>query len=412
MSGNSRVRVAVTGLGVKSPAGVTVASAFDATAAGRGLAQRVDAQPELEVGPFLACRVPTFEAGEYFSRREHATLDRSTLLGVAAAVDAFHDSGLDSAAGTDRWSVSCGTGGSGPASAAESATRAWVRDRSGISVFTVPMLMPSAVAARASIKLGLTGPTLTYATACASGATAIGEAYRAVRAGHLDVAIAGGVEACLSPLVMESFRRVGAMSVRFDDPAGASRPFDVDRDGFVMAEGAAFVVLEEWHHAARRGARIYAELAGYGSNSDGFHIVAPRSDGAAAARCMVAALDDARTPAADIGHVNAHGTSTLRNDEAEASAIAIAFGSCTPPVTSVKGVTGHMFGGSGAFEAVVTALSVATGTVPPTANHHRQSGESKLDVVTSSARCLGPAPAISNSFGFGGHNVTLVFRPV
>jgi 3-oxoacyl-[acyl-carrier-protein] synthase II len=210
---------------------------------------------------------------------------------------------------------------------------------------------------------------------------------------------------------MASFARMGALSTRRDDPAHASRPFDADRDGFVMGEGAAFVVLEAWDHAVARGARIFGELLGYGRNSDAFHITAPSPDGAGAVACMQLALDDARLSVSDIGSINAHGTSTPLNDSAEAGAITKLFGEDGPPVTSVKGVTGHLIGAAGAAEAVASVLTIINGQVPPTANHERKGDDITVDVVSGSPRDVAPAPVMSNSFGFGGHNVSLVIGP-
>lgn len=405
------MRVAVTGLGAKTPAGADAGSAYATTLAGRCLARRLDGY-SASGETVLACLVPDDATEGYFNRRELNGMDRTAVLGVSAALDAFADSGLEPDGRLDRWAIAVGVGGTGEAATAENITRSFLADGTGVTVFTAGLLMPNATAARIALRLGVTGPALTYATACTSGATAIGEGLRAIRGGYADVVIAGGVDAGLAPLVVEGFLRVGAVSRRIDDPAASSRPFDADRDGFVMGEGGAFLVLERWDHATDRGARIYAELAGYGSNSDAFHIVAPRPDGSVAAACMSAALADAGIGPADIGHVNAHGTSTVRNDDAETEAILRCFGADAPPVTATKGVTGHMIGGAGAFEAVVTVLSVAGGLVPPVANHVRQSGDAKLDIVAGEPRPLSPAAALSTSFAFGGHNAALVFRPV
>jgi 3-oxoacyl-[acyl-carrier-protein] synthase II len=409
MTAGGRIRVAVTGLGVKTPAGVSVTEAFERVLSGKPTAQFVNALVGQNV-PF-ACVVPDFDTTPYFSVRQRNGLDRAARLGLAAAVDALADSGLAAEATTDRWGVFVGTGGVGVVAGTGIAVTAELRGRRGVTAYTLPMLMPSATAARIGIRFGVRGPANTYGTACASGATAIGEAVRAIRAGALDVVVVGGVDSCVLPMIMTAFERVGALSRRADDPAGASRPFDADRDGFVMAEGAAFLVLERWEHAAARGARVYAEMGGYGANSDAYHIVAPAPDGAAAAACMAAALDDARIDRRDVGHINAHGTSTVLNDAAEATAIVRCFTANTPPVTAPKGVVGHMIGGAGAFEAVMSVLTVRSGLVPPVANHVGQSGPNVVDVVADEPRDVGPAAAVSNSFGFGGHNASLVFLP-
>lgn len=409
MSGTHRDRVAVTGLGAKTPAGLTVTEAFAHVLSGKSTARRVDALVGTAV-PF-ACTVPGFDTTPYFSARHGNGLDRVSRLGLCAAVDAHRDSGLPVDGAGDRWGVFVGTGGSGPVAGTDTAVTAELQGRRGVTAYTVPMLMPSAAAARIAIRFGVRGPAHTYVTACASGATALGEALCAIRAGNLDVALAGGVDSAVAPMTMTAFDRVGALSRRVDDPAGASRPFDADRDGFVMAEGAAFLVLERWEHASARGARIYAELAGYGANSDAYHVVAPAPDGAAAAACMAMAVRDAGIERSDIGHINAHGTSTVRNDAAEAAAVVRCFGPHPPPVTATKGVVGHMIGAAGAFEAVVSVLSIRDGLVPPVANHVSQSDPPIIDVVAGQPRELRPAPVLSNSFGFGGHNTALVFLP-
>ncbi|HEY7142698.1 MAG TPA: beta-ketoacyl-[acyl-carrier-protein] synthase family protein, partial [Streptosporangiaceae bacterium] len=364
-------RVAITGLGAKTPAGATVRESFTAVSNGKSLARRIDALCDADVTVPIAAVVPEFDRDRYFSKRERLGLDRTAQLGLAAAIDAASDSGLAMDQLGERCGVFAGIGGVATCGTAESVTTSRIRTGRRLGPFTVPMLMPSATAARIGLRLGVTGPALTYATACASGSTAIGEALRAIRSGALDAVLAGGAESGVTPLVIEGFAQIGALSRRTDDPAGASRPFDQDRDGFVMGEGAAFLVLESWDRAAARGARIYAELAGYGSNSDAYHIVAPDPGGGRAARCVAAALADARLDPADIGHVNAHGTATVRNDDAEAAALASCFGPAIPPVTATKGITGHMIGGAGAFEAVMTVLTVRHGWVPPVANFHR-----------------------------------------
>ncbi|SHN27709.1 beta-ketoacyl-[acyl-carrier-protein] synthase family protein [Cryptosporangium aurantiacum] len=402
-----RIRVAVTGIGVKSPAGTTVGAAFDALLAGVSLTRRC-ADGET---PYLAGIVPQFDVASYFPGRGRQGADRTAELGLAAAVDAVRDSGLRKHGARNRWAVTFGTGGAGVASAAEALTQSWDAGHDGFTAHTVPMLMPSATAARIGLRFGVTGPVSTHVAACASSTVAIGEGLRAIRSGMADVVLAGGAEACLSPLVVEAFRRLGALSSRVDRPADASRPFDAARDGFVLAEGAAFLVLERWSHALSRNARIYAELAGYATNCDAHHMVVPRLDGRLAADCMAAALHDAHVEPREVGHVNAHATSTPAGDEAEAAAILRCFGVKAPPVTAPKGVTGHMIGASGAFETVVTVLSVQQGAVPPVANHSRQTDGAALDLVTGEPRWLPPAPALTNSFAFGGHNAALVVTP-
>jgi 3-oxoacyl-[acyl-carrier-protein] synthase II len=271
------------------------------------------------------------------------------------------------------------------------------------------MMMANATAALVGIHNGFTGPNTAVATACATGAHAIGDGARLIRDGMADVVVCGGTESCITPVTMAAFARMGALS-KNPDHAAASRPFDDDRDGFVMGEGAAFLVLEPYEQAVGRGAEILGEVAGYGMTCDAHHITAPVEDGSGAVAAIEIALADAGLAPSAIGHVNAHGTSTPHNDSAEAAAIAKVFGAGALPVTSVKGVTGHLIGAAGAVEAVATLLSIDRGIVPPTANHHHT--DLPVDVVAGEPRTVERAPAVSTSFAFGGHNVALVFAPV
>jgi 3-oxoacyl-[acyl-carrier-protein] synthase II len=273
------------------------------------------------------------------------------------------------------------------------------------------MMMANATAALIGMKFGWTGPNFCVATACAAGSHGVGEGARLIREGSADVVLAGGSEAAVTPIAIAAFARMGALSGRHDAPELASRPFDIARDGFVIGEGAAFLVLERWDRAVARGARIYGEVAGYGRNADAHHITAPSPGGVGAAACMQQALDDSGLTPSEIGHVNAHGTSTDLNDLAEAQAIRKVFGDDAPPVTSNKGVLGHMIAGAGAAEAVASMLSIRDGIVPPTANFENLGDDIALDVVAGSVREIGPQPVISNSFGFGGHNASLVLTP-
>jgi 3-oxoacyl-[acyl-carrier-protein] synthase II len=280
-----------------------------------------------------------------------------------------------------------------------------------VSPFLVPMMMANATAGTIAMQFGWKGPNFCVATACAASANAIGEAARLIRDESADIVMTGGSESCMTPTAISAFARMTALSGRNDDPEHASRPFDADRDGFVMGEGAAALVLERWDRAVARGAHIYGEVLGYGRNADAYHITAPSPGGEGAAACMQLALEDAGLSPGAIGHVNAHGTSTPMNDAAEAEAIGKVFGGSAPPVTSTKGVTGHLIGAAGATEAIACLLTFANGAIPPTANLERLGEEIALDVVGGAPRSLDPAPALSNSFGFGGHNATLVLAP-
>lgn len=272
----------------------------------------------------------------------------------------------------------------------------------------VPMMMTNATAGVISIQFGWTGPSLCITTACAASANAVGEAVRLIREGSADVAIAGGSESAITPTAIAAFARAGALSGRNDEPTRASRPFDTGRDGFVMGEGAAFLMLERWEHAEARGATILGELLGYGRNCDAYHITAPAPGGAGAVQCMGLALADAGLTPADIGHVNTHGTSTPLGDVGESEAILKVFGSNAPPITSTKGVTGHLVGAAGATEAIATLLACRDGIVPPVANYEDPDPEIHADVVHGEPRPITSKIGLSNSFGFGGHNATLI----
>jgi 3-oxoacyl-[acyl-carrier-protein] synthase II len=406
----TRARIAVTGLGVKTPAGTDIEQFWATLTAGRSQAAvltRIDPEP-LPVK--FGCEVKDFDATQYMNPKEARRVDRVTQLGFAAAADALADAGelnVDPA----RSAVIIGTGIGGLITLEEQTHVYHEKGAARVSPFLVPMMMANATAGTIAMQFGWTGPNLCIATACAASAHAIGEAARLIRDGTADVVMTGGTESCLTPTAISAFARMTALSGRNDAPEKASRPFDAGRDGFVMGEGGAALVLEDWDRAVARGARIYGEVAGYGRNADAYHITAPSPGGEGAAACMQLALDDAGLQGAQIGHVNAHGTSTPLNDAAEAEAIRKVFGDAPPPVTSTKGVTGHLIGAAGATEAVACLLAISRGSVPPTANLEQLGDDINLDVVAGSARELAPAAAVSNSFGFGGHNATLVFTP-
>jgi 3-oxoacyl-[acyl-carrier-protein] synthase II len=399
-------------MGVKTPAGTNLDSFWSTLIEARSAAapiERFEMHPDL--GVRFACEVRDFDPIPYLGPKEVRRTDRVTHLGMAAAADAVSQAGSLSA-DPARCGVVAGTGIGGVETLE---TQVSVHDARGpgrVSPFFVPMMMPNATAALVGMQHGWTGPNLTVVTACAAGTNAIGEAAHLIRHGVCDVILAGGAEASVTPVTMAAFARMGALSTRNDDPTAASRPFDASRDGFVMGEGAAFLVLEDWESAEARGATIYGEILGYGRNSDAHHITAPSPGGAGAAACMQLALDDAALAAQDIGHINAHGTSTPLNDASEAEAVAKVFGDSPPPITSTKGVTGHLIGAAGAAEAVATVLALSNRRVPPTANHEKVDEGVTVDVVAGSPLELTEArPAISNSFGFGGHNASVVIGP-
>jgi 3-oxoacyl-[acyl-carrier-protein] synthase II len=403
-------RVAVTGMGVKAPGGTSLSMLESTMLSGRTVAEPIAEFAEHGLPVTFGVRVPPFDTQPYLSPRELRQLSRVPMLALTAAMDAVADAGL-SIGEPDRVGVAVGAGAGG-ISVTEDIVTAHHADFSRVPVLSVTHTMANAAAGRISIQLGARGAAMTYAMACASGTVALGEAMRKIRYGELDVVIAGGAEAPLSFSVVGGFARLGALSTRNDDPGQASRPFDQDRDGFVLGEGAAFLVLERWSHAEARGARIYGELAGYGANSDAHHVVSPREDGSSAATCMMRAIRDARLMPADIGHINAHGTATQQNDEAEARAIRASFGDSGPPVTAPKGVLGHSLGASGAVEAVIALTAARSGRIPPVANFVAgKENTGLIDVVAGTPRIVPKAPVISNSFAFGGHNASVVFIP-
>jgi 3-oxoacyl-[acyl-carrier-protein] synthase II len=408
LDARGRPRVAVTGLGVKTPAGSDVEGLWNTVvAAVECAAARIQRFDPSELPVQFAGEVRDFDPTPYFGPKEARRQDRVTQLGFAAAVDALADAG-ELGADPSRCAVIAATGVGGLESMEINQQTFMERGASRVSPFFVTMMMPNATAGAISINFGWTGPNMCIATACAAGTHAIGEGARLIRDGTADAVVAGGAEAGVTPLTISAFARMGALSTRNDDPPRASRPFDADRDGFVMSEGAAFVILEPLERALARGARVYGTVSGYGRNADAHHITAPSPGGAGAAVCMQLALDDAGITSSAIGHVNAHGTSTPLNDASEAEALRKVFGDHSPPVTSTKGVTGHMIGGAGAAEAVIALLSLRDGIVPPTANLQKIGDEIELDVVHGESRSIGRAPVLSNSFGFGGHNATLI----
>ncbi|HEX5094745.1 MAG TPA: beta-ketoacyl-ACP synthase II [Acidimicrobiia bacterium] len=406
-----RHRVAITGIGLKTPAGQDVETFWSTLNANRSVAAELQRFDPSELPVRFGCEVLDYDVTQYIGPKEARRLDRVTHLGLGAAADALADAG-ELRNNPARSAVIMGTGIGGLNTLEEQTIVYKDKGPNRVSPFFVPMMMANATAGNIAMQFGWTGPNLCIATACAASAHAIGEAARLVREGTADVVMTGGSEACLTPVAISAFGRMTALSNRNDAPELASRPFDADRDGFVMGEGAAALVLEPWERAVARGARIHGEVIGYGRNADAFHITAPSPGGEGASACMQLALDDAGLSPTAIGHVNAHGTSTPLNDAAEAEAIRKVFGGDNAvPVTSTKGVTGHLIGAAGATEAIAAVLAMARGSVPPTANLERIGDDIMLDVVHDAPRELAAAPSLSNSFGFGGHNATLVFAP-
>jgi 3-oxoacyl-[acyl-carrier-protein] synthase II len=407
---NSRRRIAITGMGVKTPAGNDLETFWSTIVAAKSMADTWTLIDPDVVPVKFGCEVKDFDSVAYLGPKESRRQDRVAQLGFAAAADAAKQAG-EIGADPARCAVVVGTGVGGLATLESQVNLNTAKGAERVSPFLVPMMMTNATAGLISIQFGWTGPSLCITTACAAGANAVGEAGRLIREGSADVVIAGGTESAITPTAMAGFARAGALSGRNDEPKRASRPFDAGRDGFVMGEGAGFLVLEEWERAVARGATILGELLGYGRNCDAYHITAPAPGGAGTVACMTAALDDAGIEPARVNHVNAHGTSTPLNDVNESEACLKVFGGTTPPVTSIKGVTGHLIGAAGAVEAVASLLSLRYGIVPPVANYETPDPEIGADVVHGAPREIGEGVALSNSLGFGGHNATLVLGP-
>ena len=411
-----RTRVVVTGLGVVTPAGLDVASTHAAVLAGRSAARPISTWTTDGHEVTCAASIVDFPLSNLAAARAARRLDRVALLGVAAAEEATIQAGLASTEGTGdvdptRVAVVIGSGVGGILTLEDQIETRVVRGPRRVSPLLIPMMMANATAGLVSLRHGFRGAAMSVSTACASGANSIGIGLDLIRAGRADVVVAGGAESSITPTAMAAFSRMGALSTRNDDPTAASRPFDRDRDGFVMGEGAGILVLESAAHAERRGATVLGEVAGYGATADAHHVTAPRPDGAAAVAAMREALADAGLAPADIGHVNAHGTSTPLNDRAEANALVELFGRNGPPVTSTKGVTGHLVGAAGAVEAVLALRCAGAGSVPAVANLTDPDVDEALSLVIGEPRSIGVGPVLSNSFGFGGHNASLVLVP-
>ncbi len=414
---DGRPRVVVTGVGAVTPAGPTAAATLEAVLAARPAAVPITSW-DTEGNPVrFAAEITDFDPAPLIEPRDARRIDRVSQLGIVAAQEALAQAGLAGEGadleGIDRTRVAViiGSGVGGIISLEDQIGVRITKGINRVGPMLIPMMMANATSGLVALRHGFHGSAFSVATACASGVDSIGVAADLIRAGRADVVVAGGTEAAITPTAMAAFARMGALSTRNDDPAAASRPFDRDRDGFVMGEGAGVVVLESAEHAARRGATSLGELAGYGSTCDAHHITAPDPDGAGAIASMHQALAEAGLAPAAIGHVNAHGTSTPLNDAAESGAMAKVFGHGGPPVTSTKGVTGHLVGATGAVEAIIGLLAAAAGRVPPVANLVDPDVEPSIDLVRDEPREIPVAPVLSNSFGFGGHNASLVLVP-
>ncbi|MBW7990196.1 MAG: beta-ketoacyl-ACP synthase II [Planctomycetes bacterium] len=409
----SKRRVVITGLGCVTALAESANELFAALCEGQSGISIIES---FDTGAYpvkFGGEIRNFEVTKYIHQRESKRMDRFTQFAMAAAKQAVEDSGLDfSKENVFRAGVIVGTGIGGLKEIEDQHIRLLNKGPKKVSPFCVPRLMANAASGNIAIAYGLRGPNFCVSSACASGNNAIGEAFNNIVAGRSDIIITGGAEAALTPIGLASFCAARSLSLRNDDPQGASKPFDRDRDGFVLSEGAGVLVLEEESRAKKRGANIYAELLGYSANDDGYHITAPRPDGEGAAAAMELALNDASVEKDEISYINAHGTSTALNDIAESSAIRFVFGeqAYKIPVSSTKSCLGHLLGASGAVELIICVKAIKESTIPPTINLQNidERCGAKMDYVPLEARETNVNIAMSNSFGFGGHNSCLV----
>ena len=408
MRGDER-RVVITGMGAVTPVGRDVARTWTAMTESRSGVGPIRSFDASGLPVRIAAEVTDFSPSDHFGVRDARRIDRFAQLGLVAARQALADSGLDVGARPERVGVVFGSGLGGLSTLVDQVGVLAERGPGRVSPFLVPMMIPNMVAGQIAIESGARGPTSCTVTACAASANAIGLGADLIRLGRADAVVAGGSDATIMPICVAAFSQMNALSTRNDDPEAASRPFDAGRDGFVLGEGGAALVLEERDHALARGATVLAELAGWGSSSDAHHLTAPDPAGAGAAAAMRTALHDAGVAPDAVGYVNAHGTSTELNDRTEALAVREVLGT-EVAVSSTKSVTGHLLGAAGAVEAVACVQVLRTGVIPPTANLERPDPDCGLDLVRGEAREADVTVAVSNSFGFGGHNVTLVLH--
>jgi 3-oxoacyl-[acyl-carrier-protein] synthase II len=407
-----RKRIVVTGLGCLSPLANDWPSTWKALAAGISGVAPITHFDASRYKTRFAAEVKGFDPVALFGSKEARRMDRFTQFALAAALQAVEHSGLKiDDANRDRVGALIGTGIGGVATMTEQITVLAERGPDRVSPFLVPMMLADTAPGMVAIRLGIRGPNLAVITACATGSNTIGEAAEMIRRGSADVILAGGAEAAVVPLALAGLGVMNALSTRNDDPQRASRPFDLNRDGFVVGEGVAVLVLESLEYAQGRGARILAEVTGYGTSDDAYHISAPAENGAGAALCMNLALENANLGTEDVDYINAHGTSTLLNDKSETAAIKTVFGAQAykVPISSTKSMTGHLLGASGALEAAVCVQVLLDGLLPPTINYETPDPECDLDYVPNRARQKAVRHVMSNSFGFGGHNATLIF---
>lgn len=414
MNGNAP-RVFVTGAGVVSPVGNNVEDCWQSLVSGKSGAGAITRFDASDYETRFACEVKDFSFEGILDRKEAKRMDRFVQFAVVASHEALRSAGLgEHRPDPERIGVIVGSGIGGMETFEEQHTALLQKGHRRVSPFFIPMMISDMAAGQVSIQFGLKGPNFGTVSACASGAHAIGEALRLLRAGDADVILCGGAEATITPMAVAGFGNMRALSTRNDDPQHASRPFDTGRDGFVIGEGAGMLVLETEAHAKARGANLICELAGYGASGDAYHMTSPCVDGEGAARAMKRALADAAQPLDEVGYINAHGTSTPAGDPIEVTAVKTVFGEQARRLWmgSTKSMTGHLLGAAGGLEAVVCALALQRGVVPPTINLETPDPQCDLDLVPNTARNAKLKAVMSNSFGFGGHNVSLVMRAV
>ncbi|BAZ23119.1 beta-ketoacyl synthase [Kalymmatonema gypsitolerans NIES-4073] len=408
-----RKRVVVTGVGAITPIGNTPAQYWEGLISGRNGIGKITLFDASHHDCRIAGEVKNFDPHEYMERKEAKRMDRFAQFGVSAAKQALGDAQLViNDLNAEQIGIIIGSGVGGLKVMEEQQTIYLNRGPDRCSPFMIPMMIANMAAGLTAIHTGARGPNSCSVTACAAGSNAIGDAFRLIQGGYAQAMICGGCEAAITPLSLAGFASARTLSLRNDDPAHASRPFDKDRDGFVMGEGAGILILEELQHALSRKARIYAEIVGYGMTCDAYHMTSPVPGGEGAARAIQLALKDAGLTPEQVSYVNAHGTSTPVNDPTETAAIKRALGDRASiiPVSSTKSMTGHLLGGSGGIEAVATVLAIANDQIPPTINLENPAPDCDLDYVPNTSRKANVEVALSNSFGFGGHNVTLAFK--
>ncbi len=406
----------MTGLGIVSPVGSTVPSAWEYIVAGKSGITRITRFDASNFTSQIAGEVKDFDINQYLSVKEARRMDVFIHYGMAASIQAVKDAGIDDITNLDaeRIGVNIGSGIGGLPMIENTDSAYHAGGPRKISPFFIPSTIINMIAGNLSIMFGYKGPNIAIVTACTTATHSIGNSARMIEYGDADVMVCGGAESCVTPLAIGGFAAAKALSSHNDDPATASRPWDIDRDGFVLGEGAGIMVLEELEHAKRRGAKIYAELSGFGMSADAFHMTAPCDDGEGAARCMTNALKNAGINTTEVDYINAHGTSTPLGDIAETIAVKRCFGDYAKKlaVSSTKSMTGHLLGAAGGIEAVFSALAIHHQIAPPTINLENQDPQCDLDYIPNTARKMNINVALSNSFGFGGTNGTLVFRRI